>query len=407
MQSGGLKRILFVDDETALLDGLRGRLRKMRDKWEMVFVESGSRAIAEMEHRSVDVIVTDMRMPAMDGAQLLAQVANRWPETVRIVLSGYSEEEQSRKLLPIAHQMLSKPCEAEQIEGVVGRCLRLHELLRDPMLRGLAGRVKSLPTLPETYVKLRDAMDQPDVSMGLVARIISADPAIAAKVLQVVNSAFFRLARRITKIEQAVNYLGLSAIRNLVMSVEVFSRWNKEQSESALSPEMLQARAHRVAAVARQLGKQFGNADDALLAGLFHNIGYWVLMQGCPAELQKAMDVARTQQIPLHLAERQVLGASHAEVGAYLLGLWGLPHNVVEAVAFQYSPQQVQQNSFDVLAVLATAESVAFADTEIVPGVIERADPPIDEVYLQTIGAPINWDEARALAVDAAGELSP
>src|SRR4051812_10136538 len=109
MQSGGLKRILFVDDEPALLDGLRGRLRKMRAQWEMVFVESGPRAITEMEHRPVDVIVTDMRMPAMDGAELLALVANRWPETVRIVLSGYSEDEQSRKLLPIAHQILSKP----------------------------------------------------------------------------------------------------------------------------------------------------------------------------------------------------------------------------------------------------------------------------------------------------------
>lgn len=399
-----MKRILFVDDEPALLDGLRGRLRKMRGQWEMVFVESGSRAIAEMEHRPVDVIVTDMRMPAMDGAQLLARVANQWPETVRIVLSGYSEEDQSRKLLAIAHQFLSKPCDAEQIEGVVGRCLRLHEMLRDPTLRALVGRVKALPTLPETYVKLRDAMEQPDVPMGQVAKIISADPAIAAKVLQVVNSAFFRLARRITKIEQAVNYLGLSAIRNLVMSVEVFSRWNKQQSASALSPELLQGRAHRLAAVARQLGKQQGNADDALLAGLFHNIGYWVLMEGCPAELQSAIDVARSHQIPLHLAERQVLGASHAEVGAYLLGLWGLPHDVVEAVAFQYSPQQVQQNTFDVLAVLATAESVAFADTQIVPGVIERADPPIDDAYLQTIRAPFNLDEARALAEDAAGE---
>jgi HD-like signal output (HDOD) protein/ActR/RegA family two-component response regulator len=407
MQSGGLKRILFVDDEPALLDGLRGRLRKMRAQWEMVFVESGSRAITEMELRPFDVIVTDMRMPAMDGAQLLVQVANQWPETVRIVLSGYSEDEQSRKLLPIAHQILSKPCDAEQIEGVVGRCLQLHKLLRDPTLRALVGRVKSLPTLPDTYVKLRDAMGQPDVSMGLVAKIITADPAIAAKILQVVNSAFFRLARRITKIEQAVNYLGLSAIRNLVMSVEVFSRWNMEQSASALSPELLQTRAHRVAAVARQLGKQHGNADDALLAGLFHNIGYWVLMQGCPGELQTAMDVARAQQIPLHLAERQVLGASHAEVGAYLLGLWGLPHDVVEAVAFQYFPQQIRQNSFDVLAVLATAESVAFADTQIVPGVIERADPPIDQAYLQTVGAPINLDEARALAAEAAGELSP
>ncbi|HEU4600403.1 MAG TPA: HDOD domain-containing protein, partial [Steroidobacteraceae bacterium] len=293
MQNAQLKRILFVDDEPALLDGLRGRLRGMRASWEMVFVESGTRAIAEMEHRPVDVIVSDMRMPAMDGAQLLAHVSERWPETVRIILSGYSEEEQSRRLLPIAHQFLSKPCEPAQIESVVNRCLRLHQLLREPALRAVVGRVKSLPTLPSTYTRLRDAMAQEDTSVQTIAKIVGEDPAIAAKVLQVVNSAFFRLARRITKIDQAVNYLGLLAIRNLVMSVEVFSRWDKERASDLLSPELLQTRAHRVAAVARELAKPHGTADDALLAGLFHNIGYWVLMQGCAKELESALQLAR------------------------------------------------------------------------------------------------------------------
>lgn len=406
MQAGQLKRILFVDDESALLDGLRGRLRSMRANWEMVFVESGSRAIAEMEHRAVDVIVTDMRMPVMDGAQLLAHVSDRWPETVRIVLSGYSEEEQARRLLPIAHQFLSKPCESAQIEGVVNRCLRLHQLLRDPALRAVVGRVKTLPALPSTYARLREAMAQEDTTVQTIAKIVGEDPAIAAKVLQVVNSAFFRLARRITKIDQAVNYLGLLAIRNLVMSVEVFSRWDKEHAASPIKPELLQTRAHRVAVVARELAKPHGIADDSLLAGLFHNIGYWVLMQGCAKELLCALDIAREQKIPLHEAERQILGASHAEVGAYLLGLWGLPHDVVEAVAFQYSPQIVQQKSFDVLGALVTAESVAFADAELVPGVIERAEMPIDERYLQSLGAKLSWDEAKALAASATGEMS-
>ncbi|HEU4655397.1 MAG TPA: response regulator [Steroidobacteraceae bacterium] len=406
MQNGQLKRILFVDDEPALLDGLRGRLRGMRTSWEMVFVESGTRAIAEMEHRPVDVIVSDMRMPAMDGAQLLAQVSDRWPETVRIILSGYSEEEQARRLLPIAHQFLSKPCEPAQIEGVVNRCLRLHQLLREPTLRAVVGRVKSLPTLPSTYTRLRDAMAQEDTSVQTIAKIVGEDPAIAAKVLQVVNSAFFRLARRITKIDQAVNYLGLLAIRNLVMSVEVFSRWDQERASGLLSPEMLQTRAHRVAAVARELAKPHGIGDDALLAGLFHNIGYWVLMQGCAKELESALQLAREKKISLHEAERQILGASHAEVGAYLLGLWGLPHDVVEAVAFQYSPQLIEQKAFDVLGALVTAESVAFADAEVVPGVIERAEVPVDEGYLQSLGAKLSLDQAKALAASATGELS-
>jgi len=220
-----MKRILFVDDEPAVLDGLRARLRCLRSSWEMVFVESGARAIAEIEQRSVDVIVSDMRMPVMDGAQLLASVAERWPETVRIVLSGYSEEEKTARLLSVAHQHLSKPCDVLQLENAINRCFQLHELLREQRLRAIVGRIRQIPAMPRVYSKLRAAMGRDDVSVQEIAQIVCEDPAIAAKVLQVVNSSFFRIARRIARVDQAISYLGFAAIRNIVMSVEVFSQW--------------------------------------------------------------------------------------------------------------------------------------------------------------------------------------
>ena len=398
-----MKRILFVDDEPALLDGLRGRLRSLRSRWEMVFVESGSRAITEMEHRAFDVVISDMRMPGMDGATLLKAVAERWPQTIRIVLSGYSEDHQSARLLSIAHQYLSKPCEALEIESVITRCQELHAVLADDNLRTVVGRIRQLPAMPATFAKLRDAMARADVSAREVAQIIYQDPPIAARVLQVVNSAFFRLARRITNIEQAVSYLGFTAIRNLVMSAEVFASWSTSSGPAGVEPERLQSRAHRVAAVAQRLAARGTAADDALLAGLFHNIGYWVLRQECKEDLQCALDLARSQQIPMHEAERQVIGASHAEIGAYLLGLWGLPPAVIEAVAFQYRPTQVQQTNFDVLAALVTAETLIAADTPLVPGVPDRSDP-IGEDYLQRLGAPFDWEEARSRALSEGTE---
>lgn len=389
-----MKRILFVDDETALLDGLRGRLRSLRARWQMVFVESGSRAITELEQQPFDVVISDMRMPGMDGAALLKVVAERWPQTIRIVLSGYSEDHQSARLLSVAHQYLSKPCEADEIENVIARCRELHAVLTDDKLRSVVGRIRQLPAMPATYAKLREAMAQPEVSVKEVAQIIYQDPPIAARVLQVVNSAFFRLARRITNIEQAVSYLGFTAIRNLVMSAEVFASWSTGSAPAGLEPERLQMRAHRVAAAAQRLAGRGTLADDALLAGLFHNIGYWVLLQECKDELQRSLNLARSQQIPMHDAERQVIGASHAEVGAYLLGIWGLPHSVIEAVAFQYRPHQVQQGCFDVLAALVTAETLIAADTPLVPGVPDRSEP-IGEEYLQNLNAPFDWQEAR------------
>src|SRR5688572_18533047 len=154
----------------------------------MVFVESGSRAITEMEHNPADVVIADMRMPGMDGSQLLTIVRDRWPETIRMVLSGYAEDDQSTRLLTVAHQYMSKPCDAQHIENAVSRCVELHDLLREPGLRAVVGRIKNLPAMPRTYAKLRSAMEEADVSVGDVAKIVYEDAAIAAKVLQVVNS---------------------------------------------------------------------------------------------------------------------------------------------------------------------------------------------------------------------------
>lgn len=389
-----MKRALFVDDERALLDGLRGRLRSLRSRWEMVFVESASRAITELELGAFDVVVSDMRMPGMDGAQLLATVAERWPATVRIVLSGHVQEEQSARVLTMAHQYLSKPCSAQQLENVIERCVKLHDLLTDRKLRDVVGRVTKLPALPQTYARLNHLMSDPHAGVGEIAAAVSADPAVSAKVLQMVNSSFFRLARRISRIDQAVNYLGLTAIRNIVMSVEVFSHWSAHPALPDLSPDRLLARAQRVAAAAWALTSGTPIADEALLAGLLHKIGYWVLLQECPEDVARAVAMARAESISLPAAERYVIGASHAEVGAYLLGLWGLPYSVVEAVAFQHMPAQVAHAEFDVLAALVIAESLALPNTPLVAGTLER-DQVVDEQFVRDLALPFDWREAQ------------
>lgn len=398
-----MKRVLFVDDEVALLDGLRGRMRPMRSRWEMVFVESGPRAIAELELSPFDVIVADMRMPGMDGARLLGQVRERWPGVVRIVMSGYAEEEQSARLLSIAHQYLSKPCDARVLQNVIERCLLLQDLLAEPELRAIVGRLGHLPSAPRTYSRLQQLVQSNDVSVRKVAEVVYEDPAVCAKVLQVVNSAFFRLARRITNIEQAIAYLGVNAIRTLVMCSEVFSLWRPTPSLPGFEPEALQERAHRVASAACSLADNEAMRDDALLAGLFHNIGHWILLQESPQQLEQAVTLARTEAMPLEEAERRVIGASHAQIGAYLLGLWGLPHSVIEAVAFQHCPQRVGQTRFDVLAMLAVARKLSGAPREIVPEASDASDAAIDDDYLSGLGAPFNWLDAQQRIQEALG----
>jgi CheY-like chemotaxis protein len=220
-----MNRILFVDDEDAVLEGLRTRLHRLHAKWDMTFVNGAARAIELMQAVPYDVIVTDMRMSGMDGAGLLEVVSVRWPETIRIVFSGYGETNQTLRMVPLAHQFVSKPCEPQQLENVIDRCLLLHGLLNQPGLRSVVGRIRKLPTLPRIYIALQDIVNDEDMTLADVARIVKADAALAARVLQIVNSAFFRLARRMSNIEEAVAYLGFEAIRNIAMAIEIFSKW--------------------------------------------------------------------------------------------------------------------------------------------------------------------------------------
>jgi putative nucleotidyltransferase with HDIG domain len=288
---------------------------------------------------------------------------------------------------------LSKPCQPQQLENVIDRCLSLHELLNQPGLRSLVGRIRGLPMLPRIYTALQSIVKDDRVTLAAVAQLVGSDSALTARVLQIVNSAFFRLARRISNIEQAVSYLGFQSIRNLAMAVEVFSRWPAKAC-AGLDLEKLQQHVHAVAAAANALASKTPICDDTLLAGLLHDIGYWVLAQECPQDLTRAVDLAAAEGIALHVAERQVIGASHAEIGAYLLGIWGLPYPVVEAVAYHHQPERVTQTEFDVLGALVIGHSLVAVDDTCVFSAAVPPDSRIDAEYLLVAKAPFNWEEA-------------
>src|ERR1017187_6368046 len=114
-----MKNLLFVDDEVRVLQGLQRQLYGMRNEWNMNFKEGGAKALDFMASAPVDVIVTDMMMPGMDGAQLLTEVMKRHPDTIRIVLSGHADREAILRLVGPAHQYLSKPCDAEELRNAI------------------------------------------------------------------------------------------------------------------------------------------------------------------------------------------------------------------------------------------------------------------------------------------------
>jgi HD-like signal output (HDOD) protein len=390
-----MKDILFVDDERDLLEGLRARLYKHRRDWNMMFVASGAEALAVFEQQHIDLVVSDVRMPGMDGGQLLTTVKQRWPTTVRIIVSGYADPVQAVRLTSLCHQYIAKPCDSQVLENMIERCFNLQDVLAQEPLRRVVGRIGKLPALPKTYGRLQAALSQPNVTVGEIADIVTADAAIASKVLQITNSAFFRLRKPMVRIKDAVTYLGFATIRNLVLSAEIFSQWKSPPNSLGVDPEQLQNHAQLAAAACKSLAGGRVTPDDAWLAGLLHDIGYWVLAQECPEELEKALALSRSQGLPLVDCERLTTGATHAEIGAYLLGLWGLPYSIVEAVALHHAPASVSPQGYDLLGALAVSH--ALLETEAAHGlsVSGNADPGVDALYLANLNAPFDWDDAQ------------
>ncbi len=399
-----MKRILFVDDEPQVLSGLRALLRPQRDEWEMSFAPGGEAALAELQRAPFDVIVTDMVMPGIDGATLLRRVQAQHPGVVRIVLSGYTEFEAALRTIPVAHQFLLKPCDPVVLRRVVRRACDLQETLQDPALRGVVGSLDTLPTLPETYVELTRLLMDENVRLQQIARLVEGDAALSAKVLQLVNSAFIGIGREIASIEQAVTYLGITMLKNLTLAIQVFRTDGLDKTQQ-LALHRLQRHGLLVGGIARRLaGGDRAVADDAFMAGILHDIGKLVLLRQRPEQFQLSQTRAESERRPSEEIELEVFGVSHAEVGGYLLGIWGLPYPVIEAVAHHHLPRRVALPSFpDPLSAVYLADYLAH-ELEVTAGVGTSGAPPIlDEEFVDALGVRQHLPAWREMAAAQTG----
>ena len=266
-------KVLFVDDEPQVLHGIQRALYRLSDQWIIATAGSGKEALAELAREPYDAIVTDMRMPEMDGAALLQEVEKRYPRMVRIVLSGYTELEATLRTVPVAHQFLTKPCSPEVIEEVVERAFSLQALLADEAVRDVVGRIETLPSVPHIYSELTKALADPASDVDTVADILAQDPAMSAKVLQLVNSAFFFRGTQCSDVRHAVMRLGFTMIKNLALSVEVFRTPVSLSTAPGFSIEALQQHSLRTASLAGQLLPDKRQSEDAFMAGMLHDIG--------------------------------------------------------------------------------------------------------------------------------------
>jgi HD-like signal output (HDOD) protein len=360
-------------------------LRSMRAEWEMEFVDGAEAALRLLNQKPFDVIVSDMRMPRMNGAELLAEVMKRHPNTVRLILSGYADKDLILKCVGSTHQYLAKPCDAESLKATVARASNLEDSLHNVRLKTLVCQMNRLPSVPTLYMQVVEKASRAGASIEDIGAVISRDIGMTAQVLKLTNSAFFGLPRQLASADEAVAYLGLETIKSLVLSIHAFSQFEKTET-GPLKIESLWNHSMQVAGLAKRISKLEGQesnaAEEAFTSGMLHDIGKLVLSVNLPKDYTEATRLAQSG-MELPAAEEQVFGANHADVGGYLIGLWGLPVPVVEAVALHHCPTRSTQAGFSPLTSVHAANALEREQSHSANG---ASAPPLDAQYLSRVG---------------------
>ncbi len=351
--------VLFVDDEPNVLQGLRRMLRHRRNEWDMHFADGGRAALAILAARPVDVVVTDMRMPEMDGATLLEAIQKDYPDTLRFVLSGQCDEETALRAVGVSHQYLSKPCDADELEVKIERALRQRRTLTADPLRTFISGLGSLPSRPSVYTDLLEELGKPQVAPDRLDSIVAREPGLAAKLLQICNSSYFGVAATVRSVHQAVQFLGFDTLKALALGFGIVSQLSR-RTVGGRDVEAVIDHCLRVGCLSRTIALGAGLArddcDDAYMAGLMHDIGILVLAETLGDTYDAVLETHASCGASLSAEERALFGADHAAVAAYLLGTWGLPAPIVLAIGEHHGSGGESERGLDVTTAVRIAE---------------------------------------------------
>jgi DNA-binding NarL/FixJ family response regulator len=210
--------VLFVDDEPNLRDGLKRMFQKRRAEWSMRFAASGAEALEMLVTAPADVVVSDMAMPGMSGAELLARIKRAHPETILIILSGQCDRGTALRTVDPAHLHLSKPCNPTELSTAIERTYRLRRMLAGFRARQGGQADRSITESP-IYTELVRMLRDPDVEIEAIAALIERDDDLTKKLLKVINTTFDGASWSARSPLQTINLLGLDLVRGLILDI--------------------------------------------------------------------------------------------------------------------------------------------------------------------------------------------
>lgn len=363
-----MNRILLVEEHPQLFASLK-EAASLAPPVDVSWTGNPAAIVQELQRRAADVLVLHLNCSLEETRALLKDVQQAAPDVVRIVLLPPGTEQEALRMGSLIHHLLADSSPATAVLQAIHRSLGLKRLLRSPELQSLVLAVDHLPAVPELYLQLQQMLADPEIDGRQIARMIEQDPGMAAELLHMANSAFLGRSRQIFRIEDAIVYLGHEAVRSLVLSCSLFRQFQGSGNDSGFEPEDLQRHSLLTAQIAMQLIPR-KQRDLAFIAAILHDIGILLLADRLPKSYERLQNQARAREIPLHQVEQEEWGVTHAELGGYLLDLWGLPQVIVEAVCHHHIPVRVQPIDFDVLAAVHVADTLAEdAGLPAVPGI--------------------------------------
>lgn len=372
-------------------------LRPASGDWQIAYVASGAEALATLNRQPFDAVVTAVQLPDQTAPELMRAVMQQHPKAVRLVLAAAAEQPRVMECAAFTHQFLTRPCELEVFRVAIDRATDLEASMRRELVGRLVGRMDRLPSLPDLYVQLVDKMNQPECSIDEVGDLVARDISMTARILKLVNSAFFGLRHRVSSPHEAVNYLGLDTVKALVLSINAFAQFER-LSLGGVSLEALWNHSLMTAGCAKVIAEfeesDARQLDEIFVAGMLHDAGKLALAANFHAEYGEVVRTSGGNPSDVLAAEEVAFGATHAEVGGYLLGMWGLPGPVVDAVSWHHEPLRCSEQAFGPLACVHVANIWV---NEVASGYFA----PLAREYYEQIGMAERLPEWRRVCLEA------
>jgi HD-like signal output (HDOD) protein/CheY-like chemotaxis protein len=348
-----------VDDERAILNSLR-RLFEEAD-FDVYTAISGQEALVLLEENTVDVVLSDMRMPEMDGYTLLLEIRNKYPCILRTIISGYTEEKTMLKaiLKGAATKYFVKPWSNEELLEQINQMLKTQEVLYSKRILNYLNPINELPTLRSSFATVINMIES-ESNIDDIVNEIGRDPAISTMLLHVANSAMYGV--KTGSIKQAVIYLGLNNLKTLMYSMSIINTTNKSKEEknyiesiwehSMLTNKIMHAIYHNL------LNRKV--PEEGYSVGLVHNIGLVILVTYNFTECVICAQKIEYKGCHSSDIELEQFCVTHEEMGAYLIQWWNLPYVYVESALYHHHPESTSIINKELVNVVHIAQYAAW-----------------------------------------------